>query len=205
MLHPDTELRLIDDRVGYGVVATRPIPRGTITWVLDELDQRIPPHRVRRLTSLQRQHLEKYAFFDRHGALILCWDLGRYVNHSCEPSCVSVYDFSIACRDIRPGEQLTDDYSSLNLDASFTCGCTATSCRGEVRPDDFLRYADTWDRTAAELLPIVPTVPQPLWALVREKDAVNAAMSDPVSVPSCRESQFTPVQARPRRRLRATG
>jgi hypothetical protein len=65
MLHPHTELAFIDDRIGYGVVATRAIPRGTITWVLDELDQRIPPHRVRRLSTLQRKHLDKYAYVDR--------------------------------------------------------------------------------------------------------------------------------------------
>ncbi|NNE36124.1 MAG: SET domain-containing protein-lysine N-methyltransferase, partial [Rhodothermales bacterium] len=39
MLHPDTELRFISDDVGYGVVATQPIPKGTITWVHDDLDR----------------------------------------------------------------------------------------------------------------------------------------------------------------------
>ena len=103
MLHPHTELVFIDERIGYGVVATRRIPRGTITWVLDELDQRIPPHRVRRLTTLQRKHLDKYAFVDRDGNWVLCWDLGRYLNHSSDPSCVSHYDYTVALRDIAPG------------------------------------------------------------------------------------------------------
>jgi hypothetical protein len=137
MLHPHTELAFIDERIGYGVVATRRIPRGTITWVLDELDQRIPPHRVRRLTTLQRKHLDKYAFVDRDGNWVLCWDLGRYLNHSCDPSCVSLYDFSMALRDIAPGEQLTDDYSALNLDETFACCCGTPLCRGQVGPDDF--------------------------------------------------------------------
>src|SRR5207244_1281605 len=37
MVHPDTEIRHIDDKIGYGVVAMRFIPRGTITWVADVL------------------------------------------------------------------------------------------------------------------------------------------------------------------------
>ena len=205
MMHPHTELRFINDRVGYGVVATRPIPRGTITWVLDELDQRIPAHRARRFSALHRKQLDKYAFVDRDGSLILCWDLARYVNHSCEPSCISIYDFEVALRDIRPGEELTDDYGSLNLDEAFACGCGTGSCRGEIGPGDFLRYADDWDRAAAAVAPLLRSVPQPLWALVQRKDDVQAALADPVALPSCRESYFTPVPIRPRRRLRATG
>ena len=204
MLHPHTELAFIDERIGHGVVATRAIPRGTITWVLDELDQRIPPHRVRRLSTLHRKQLDKYAFVDREGNWVLCWDLGRYVNHSCAPTCASLYDFSMALRDIRPGEQLTEDYGSLNLDAPFGCCCEAAACRGEVGPDDFLRLADDWDRAAAEVLPLLSTVPQPLWALVQEKGAVEAALSDPIALRSCRESYFTPARtARPRRRAAA--
>jgi hypothetical protein len=204
MLHPDTELAFIDERIGYGVVATRRIPCGTITWVLDELDQRIPPHRVRRLSTLQRHHLDKYAFVDREGNWILCWDLGRYLNHSCEASCASLWDFSVALRDIEPGEQLTDDYGALNLDESFACHCGSARCRGTIGPDDFLRFADDWDRAAAAAAPLVATLRQPLWSLVQEKKAVAQALADPTRLPSCRESHFTPAPiARPRRRLRA--
>lgn len=39
MIHPHTELKHINNEVGYGVVATKFIPAGTITWVLDKLDQ----------------------------------------------------------------------------------------------------------------------------------------------------------------------
>ena len=31
MIHPDTELRFINNVVGYGVVAKKLIPKGTIT------------------------------------------------------------------------------------------------------------------------------------------------------------------------------
>ena len=37
MIHPSTELRFINDEIGYGVVATRFIPKGTIVWALTNL------------------------------------------------------------------------------------------------------------------------------------------------------------------------
>ena len=36
MIHPDTELRTVGPH-GLGVVATRPVPRGTITWARGSL------------------------------------------------------------------------------------------------------------------------------------------------------------------------
>jgi len=32
MIHPDTELRLSNPRIGLGVFATHFIPKGTLTW-----------------------------------------------------------------------------------------------------------------------------------------------------------------------------
>lgn len=37
MIHPDTEVRFINPEKGYGLVATKFIPKGTITWVQDDL------------------------------------------------------------------------------------------------------------------------------------------------------------------------
>ena len=39
MIHPHTELRFINEQMGFGVFATQFIPKGTIIWALDELDQ----------------------------------------------------------------------------------------------------------------------------------------------------------------------
>ena len=43
MIHPKTEIKFINNEVGYGVVATEFIPAGTITWVLDKLDREFSP------------------------------------------------------------------------------------------------------------------------------------------------------------------
>ena len=39
MIHPHTELKFVHEQIGHGVVATRFIPKGTVTWVQDELDR----------------------------------------------------------------------------------------------------------------------------------------------------------------------
>jgi hypothetical protein len=45
LIHPDSELRFIDPAIGYGVFATSLIPKGTFTWVRDELDQIVEERR----------------------------------------------------------------------------------------------------------------------------------------------------------------
>ena len=81
------ELRLIDDDVGYGVFATAPIPRGTVTWTLCRLDIVFTPIEAAALPAPYRPIIDKYAYGDADGNLILCWDNARFINHSCKPNC----------------------------------------------------------------------------------------------------------------------
>jgi len=111
MLHPHTELRFIHEQIGYGIVATHFIPRGTVTWVRDDFDQAFALAQVERMAPLYRDIVAKYCFVDSRGDFVLCWDLARYINHACDSSCRSAgYDFELAVRDIHPGEELTDDH-----------------------------------------------------------------------------------------------
>lgn len=187
MLHPDVELRLIDQRVGHGLFARKPLPRGTIVWVRDDLDQSIPLSRASGLPVETRRVLEHFAYVDRFGDLVLCWDNGRYMNHSCEPNCGQPgYEFEIAIRDIAAGEQLVEDYGLNNMDCPWTCLCGAASCRGRIRHDDFATQADRWDARVAEAFPSVGRVEQLLWNRVREQDHVRAVLDGRAAVPSCR-------------------
>jgi hypothetical protein len=105
MVHPHSELRLINDAIGQGVVATRSIPRGTITWVFDPLDQIFDAAKSTRLPALLKPLFDKYSYVNGKGEMVLCWDHARFINHSCEPSCLSTgFDFEIAVRDIAAGE-----------------------------------------------------------------------------------------------------
>jgi hypothetical protein len=187
MIHPDTELRYVNDIIGYGVFATRHIPCGTITWVRDEFDQAFSADRILAMREPYKQVLSRYGYIDRHGSTILCWDHARFMNHSCDASCLSAgYDFEVAVRDLGPGDELTDDYGTLNLEESFTCACSRPQCRGQIQPDDNARNADRWDELLRAAFPSIREVPQPLWALLKEKDGVLVASADVTRMRSCR-------------------
>jgi hypothetical protein len=187
MLHPDTELRFVDSTIGYGVFATRLIPRGTITWVRDRLDQAFTPEAIAAFPTHYRDTLLKYTFIDARGHFVLCWDLARFINHSCDATCRSAgYEFELAVRDIHPGDELTDDYGSLNLDCDFPCSCGTPECRGVIRPRDLLQYADAWDRDVADPFRLIPRVAQPLWPFCDEQTAIMAALEGRTPIASVR-------------------
>lgn len=168
MLHPDTELRFISDAIGHGVVATRLIRKGTITWVMDDFDQRFSPKEVSRMPPAYKQIVDKYTFRDGSGDYILCWDHSRYINHSFRANCITTaYDFELAVRDIRPGEELTDDYGFLNLDEPFDCLPERGTRRTRVNPDDLLRQHKKWDRMLEGAFRRFKHVDQPLMSMLK--------------------------------------
>ena len=180
MVHPDTELRYVSPSIGWGIFATKALPRGTITWALDVLDQRFSPLQIAALPAYARAQLDKYSYVDARGDHILCWDNARFFNHSCSANCLSVgYDFELAIRDIAAGEELTDDYGTLNPAEPFPCLCGSHDCRGRVLPDDMLRLGETWNTLAREAFFLIPHVPQPLWAIVPDRAQIEAALAAP--------------------------
>ncbi|HLV52807.1 MAG TPA: SET domain-containing protein [Cryomorphaceae bacterium] len=171
MIHPHTELRFINKDIGYGVVATHFIPKGTITWVLDKLDREFTPGEVEKLDPVYREILDTYSFCNSAGNLVLCWDHGRFVNHSFNSNCLTTaYDFEVAIRDIHPGEQITDDYGYLNISRPFRALDEGTR-RKTVYPDDLLRYHKVWDKKLARVFPMIPELEQPLLHLLPRKTA----------------------------------
>jgi hypothetical protein len=135
---------------------------------------------------------------------VLCWDLARFINHSCDASCRSAgYDFELAVRDIHPGDELTDDYGSLNLEDDFPCSCRTPQCRSIIRPGDLLRYADAWDRDVADPFRLIPRVAQPLWPFCDEQAAITAALEGRTPIASVRanyvdvKSLFQPGSVHP--------
>ncbi|MDB5233948.1 MAG: protein-lysine N-methyltransferase, partial [Hymenobacter sp.] len=151
MIHPDTALRFISPEIGFGVVATKLIPKGTITWVFDSLDQIITPQKLAAMHPLQQAYLDKYCYRDHRGDYVLCGDHSRFVNHSFRSSCISTaYDCELAVRDIHPGEELTDDYGYLNPSEPFDCLPEPGSTRTQVLPDDLLNFHAGWDAQLLE-------------------------------------------------------
>jgi hypothetical protein len=166
MIHPSTELRFINNEIGYGVVATEFIPKGTITWVFDKLDREFTGVELMGYDEIYQQLLSKYCFRNSAGKFVLCWDNARYVNHSFRSNCLSTaYDFELAVRDIQPGEELTDDYGYLNLTEPFR-GRDEGSRRKHAYPDDLVRYHKVWDRKILAGFKQILRVDQPLRELV---------------------------------------
>jgi hypothetical protein len=187
MMHPHTELRYINQEIGYGVFATQLIPKGTITWILDDLDQHYDEAYVQSLEPIRRNLLIKYSYRDEKGRYVLCWDIARYVNHSFRSSCIATpYQFELACRDILPGEELTDDYGYLNLDQPFFCQPEPDCDRTLAMPDDILIYYPIWDGIAAEAFCHFNQVEQPLHHLIdpQYRDRVMAVAANQVKMDS---------------------
>ncbi|HBU76637.1 MAG TPA: SET domain-containing protein-lysine N-methyltransferase [Muricauda sp.] len=169
MIHPDTELRFISNEIGYGVVATKFIPAGTVTWVLDQLDREFTPLELQQMAPIYQNILDTYTFRNNKGNYILCWDNGRYVNHSFNSNCLTTaYDFEIAIRDIQPGEQLTDDYGYLNIPLPFRAADEGTR-RKIVYPDDLLKYYKVWDNKIKKVFGNITKQQQPLRGLLPEE------------------------------------
>lgn len=194
MIHPHTQLQFINDTIGHGVVATRFIPAGTITWVLDKLDREFTPQQFQKMNNAYKDILETYSFRNSNGNFVLCWDHGRFVNHSFKSNCLSTaYDFEIAIKDIHPGEQLTDDYGYLNITTPFKAENEGTK-RKMVYPDDLKKYYPIWDQKLAENFPKIPTVHQPLASLITPKvqKEIDAVLSGRKPLASILQLYYTP-------------
>lgn len=192
MIHPHTELRFIDDTIGHGVVATQFIPKGTITWVMDELDREFTPQQYEKLNHFFKEILDIYTFRNNKGNFILCWDHGRFVNHSFKSNCLTTaYDFEIAIRDIEPGEQLTDDYGYLNITEPFEANDEGTK-RKIVYPDDLLNFHEDWDKLIAQVFHIIPKIPQPLKPFLTEKtnESIKKVLDGDAPIASILENYY---------------
>ena len=191
MIHPDTEVRFINNQIGYGVFATRPIPQGTIMWTLCRFDRVFTPQEASDLPESYQNVLAKYGYINPEGDFVLCWDNGRNVNHSCDPTMLAVgAELEIAVRDLEPGDQVTCEYGALNVTSPMRCRCGAPNCRQFVRASDVLRLWREWDRIVAASLPLAAEVDQPLLPFLRDPNRLDAWISGRVRPPSHREFYF---------------
>ena len=168
MIHPDTELKFINPIVGYGVVATKFIPKGTITWIYDDFDRTFFLDEICKMKQIHKDILKKYSYRDNKGGYVLCWDIARFVNHSFNSNCISTpYNFELAVRDIQIGEELTDDYGYLNVTEPFDCLPEPNSKRTQVLPDDILNFHEEWDAKLIDAFKYFNKVEQPFINLIQ--------------------------------------
>jgi SET domain-containing protein len=134
MIHPDIYVQ--PTHVGLGLFAKRAFKRGEILWIIDDLDLKIPLSIYKSLDENQRHKLDIYSYLDFKHRVIVAWDEGKYVNHSCSPNSTALVQFdniSIAIRDIQQGEEIVEDYRCYfaHFD-TFPCQCGAENCIGQV-------------------------------------------------------------------------
>ena len=113
---------------GRGVFAARDFKKGEV--VLDWSDSPVlTPEQAEKFPEKDK----KYFYYDGDRR-VLVTPPARFVNHSCNPN-TFVRDFSgIAKRDIKKGEEITEDYSKENNpNFEMKCNCGCENCRGIVR------------------------------------------------------------------------
>jgi SET domain-containing protein len=120
---------------GWGVFATEPINKNK--RIIDYAGEKIRnsvslPREVR---YLKRGHIWCFKLnrlYVRDAAV--GGNIARYINHACKPNCytqiIGETIWIIAARNIKPGEELTYDYSTDGV-ASIQCRCRP-GCRTKL-------------------------------------------------------------------------
>jgi SET domain-containing protein len=108
---------------GIGLFAAEFIREGTILWRLHpNIDILLTEEQINELAAPSQEQTRRYTYRDRYSGLyVLCGDDARFFNHSDDPNCLDIVnsaeeELTIARRDIEPGEELTCDYASFDLD-----------------------------------------------------------------------------------------
>lgn len=106
---------------GTGLFAAEPIRVGSAVWSFTPaFDRTFTREEIAKLPDGARIYLATYAYKSQvSGVYVLPEDNGKYFNHSDAPNTRSTHPadggevITYALRDIAPGEELTDDYSSF--------------------------------------------------------------------------------------------
>ncbi|MGK7394358.1 MAG: SET domain-containing protein [Candidatus Cyclobacteriaceae bacterium M3_2C_046] len=196
MIHAHTELKKINDQIGSGIFATQYIPKGTITYVKDELEIVIKPAAYALYKPDYKNFIDMFSYIDQQGNYIISWDHAKYVNHNCDCNTLSTgYGFEIALRDIFPGQEITDDYGLFNMTQPMPLYCNCSNCRKVLQPNDLERYYLDWDQKLQGVLPELLKVPQPLMDFLETdiRDQVVAYIQGELPYVSVLNLKYFPV------------
>ncbi|MDP3763021.1 MAG: SET domain-containing protein [bacterium] len=108
---------------GIGLFAQQFIPKGTLVQkFMPGFDLIIPESEIPKLSEPAREQFLKYAYKNKDGQYILCFDDTRFLNHSDNPNLISndpTEEIDIAARDIQKGEELTVNYKEFDADFDY--------------------------------------------------------------------------------------
>lgn len=165
MIHPQTYIQSTPK--GLGLFARKRFQRGEILWIIDDIDQKLPYQSYQHLDPVQQRKINIYCYLDYQNRVIVPWDEGKYVNHSCAPNSTGLLEYdniSVALRDIEPDEEIVEDYYSyFGHFETFTCQCGAPNCRSMV--DQVNSYRPELRLRLEDMAPVLMQLPQPLLAI----------------------------------------
>lgn len=152
---------------GRGLFATEAIPKGSVIWHPCPKCRVWSVEQLRELTAAEFCDLDEYGYWLEQGGIILPCTNAYLMNHSCTATVLDFgLDFGVAVRDLAPGDEVTCDYRTFVSDPEwkFSCRCGAENCSGEVATSQGLasRLQDHWRERLLPVLPLIPTVAQPL-------------------------------------------
>ena len=169
MLHSQIVARNTGAIEGVGLFATAFLPKGTLVWQIDENEPIYTWAQVLEWPEEKRVRFDTYGFQFGADRFVMTKADCRYANHSCDPNTWWQGSVMIARRDIQPGEEVTYDYSSSDIDVEWDmeCHCGSSNCRGVVLNTDYLSL--DWQRQYGEHLP-----PHVLHAIANSKSATGS-------------------------------
>ena len=114
MLVVDTYLKEIKGK-GIGLVSNEFIKKGQVVWTFNPIvDIKI---NEKDIPKIAKKFFDKYAVDNGNNKLYLNTDNARFINHSKNPNLKSlgIFKDNITLRDIFFGEELTIDYSTIDI------------------------------------------------------------------------------------------
>lgn len=103
---------------GRGVFASRDIKKGEVVLRWDT------SHALPSAKNLSEKELKYISFI--YGKIIVMQEPEKYVNHSCSPNTTTKNFCDVAIKDIKKGEEITQDYKETMLPETktdFKCNC----------------------------------------------------------------------------------
>jgi hypothetical protein len=99
---------------GLGVFAAETIRKGAKIWrFVEGFDRAYSPKEFARLPKAARDFLKDYGY-RVDGEILFTVDNDHYINHSDKPNTYLKSGYAIAARNIRKGEEITNDYREFD-------------------------------------------------------------------------------------------
>lgn len=142
-------IKLVNSRLdGKGLLATEFIPKNAVVWQLDAHEKKLTLEELEKLPPGRKKLA--YQFKDK---FIIVTDTSEYMNHSCDPNTWWQDDETLIARhNINPGDEVTYDYATAEIDERFRskwkCNCGAKNCRIYITGKDCLspEFQKTYER-----------------------------------------------------------